>query len=45
MIVEEGPEQMGHGKGDMLPITVGKNVLLSGNPLLSSFKSAGAAGF
>ncbi len=36
---------MGHGKGDMLPIAVGKDVLLLGNPLLSGFKAASATGF
>lgn len=36
---------MGYGKGDILPIIAGKNVLLLDNPLLSGFKPAGTAGF
>lgn len=44
-VVEEGLQQMGHGEGDMLPVTVGQNMLLLCNPLLRGFMSAGAAAF
>lgn len=35
---------MGHGKGDMLPFTVGQDVLLLRDPLLGGLHAAGAAG-
>ncbi len=44
VVVEEGPQQVGHGEGDMLPVTVGKDVALLRYPLLRGFKIAGAAG-
>ena len=44
VIVKKGPEQVGHGKGDMLPVAVGKNVALLRHPLLRGFKTAGATG-
>ncbi|MMZ60933.1 hypothetical protein D3C81_1350770 [compost metagenome] len=40
VVVEERPEQVGHGKGDVLPVAVGKNVLLFGNSLLGGFHAA-----
>src|SRR5690606_434173 len=41
VVVEKGPEQVGHGKGDMLPVAVGKNVALLRHPLLRGFEAAG----
>lgn len=35
---------MGHGEGDVLPVAIGQDVLLLGNPLLGAFQSTGAAG-
>ena len=40
VVVEEGPQQMGHGEGDMLPVAVGQNMLLLCNPLLRGFMPA-----
>ncbi len=45
VVVEERPQQMRHGEGDMLPVAVGQGVLLFGNPLLSSLEAATATGF
>ncbi len=45
VVVKEGPQQVGHGKGDVLPVAVGKNVALLRDPLLRGFKTAGAARF
>lgn len=45
VIVEKRPQQMGHSKGDMLPVAVWQNVLLFGNPLLGSLEATAAAGF
>lgn len=45
VVVKEGPEQVGHGEGDMLPVAVRKYMALPGHPLLGGFKTAGAAGF
>lgn len=36
---------MGHGKGDVLPVTVGKDVALLRYPLLRGFEAAGTAAF
>jgi len=33
VVVKERPEQVRHGKGDVLPLAVGQNVLLLSNPL------------
>lgn len=44
VIVKERPEQVWHGKSDVLPFAVGQNVLLLSNPLLSGLHAAGAAG-
>lgn len=45
VVVEEGPQQVGHGEGDVLPVAVGKDVALLRHPLLRGFMSAGTAGF
>lgn len=45
VVVEEGPQQVGHREGDMLPVAVGKDMTLLRHPLLRSFEAAGAAGF
>lgn len=42
--IEERPPQVRHGEGDMLPVAVGQDVLLFGNPLLGTFETATAAG-
>jgi hypothetical protein len=34
VVVEERPQQVRHGEGDMLPVAVRQNVLLLCNPLL-----------
>ena len=44
VVAEERPEQVWHGKGDVLPFTVGQDVLLLSNPLLGGLHAAGAAG-
>lgn len=36
---------MRHGEGNVLPVAVGQDVLLFGNPLFGAFQSAAAAGF
>ncbi|BFF87214.1 hypothetical protein KP190043_p10870 (plasmid) [Klebsiella pneumoniae subsp. pneumoniae] len=36
---------MRHGEGDVLPVAVGQNVLLFGDPLLGALEAAAAAGF
>lgn len=40
VVVEKGPQKVGHGKGDVLPVAVGQDVLLFGNPLLGGFHAA-----
>ena len=45
VIVEKRPEHMGHGKGDVLPVAVGQDVLLCRNPLFGGLEAATAAGF
>lgn len=45
VVVEKGPQKVGHGKGDMLPVAVGQNVALLRHPLLCGFEAAGAASF
>lgn len=45
VVIEKGPQQVGHGKGDVLPVAVGQNMLLLCNPLLRGFMSAGTAAF
>lgn len=37
VVVEEGPQQEGHGKSDVLPVAVGKDVALLRHPLFSDF--------
>lgn len=44
VVVEKGPENVGHRKGNMLPVAVGEDVRLYGNPLLGRFHAAGATG-
>lgn len=44
VVVEKGPQQVRHGKGDMLPVAVGENMALLRHPLLCGFETAGAAG-
>lgn len=44
VVIEERPQQVRHGEGDMLPVAVGQDVLLLGNPLLGAFEAAAAAG-
>ena len=36
VVAEERPEQVWHGKGDVLPFAVGQDVLLLSNPLLTA---------
>ncbi len=45
VIIEERPEQVRHGEGDMLPVAVGQDVLLLGDPLLGALEAAATAGF
>ena len=45
VVIEKGPQQMGHGKRDVLPVAVGQDMRQLRNPLLGGFKSATAAGF
>ena len=45
VVIEERPQQVRHGEGDMLPVAVGQDVLLLGDPLLGSLEAAAAAGF
>lgn len=45
VIIEERPQQVRHGEGDMLPVAVRQNVLLPGDPLLGAFEAAATAGF
>lgn len=45
VVVEKRPQQVRHGEGDMLPVAVGQDVLLFGNPLLSGLEATTAAGF
>jgi len=45
VVVKKGPQQVGHGESDMLPVAVGKDVALLRYPLLGGFEAAGAAGF
>ncbi len=44
VVVEEGPQQMGQGESDVLPVAVGEDMALLRHPLLRGFKTAGAAG-
>ena len=45
IIGKNRPEFIGHGEGNMLPFTVGEDVLLLGNPLLRSLHATGTATF
>lgn len=40
VIAEEGPEEVRHSEGDVLPVAVGEDVLLLSNPLFGGFHSA-----
>ncbi len=44
VVAEERPGQVWHGKDDVLPFTVGQDVLLLSNSLLGGLHAAGAAG-
>ena len=44
VVVEERPQQVRHGKRDVLPVAVGQDVLLFGDPLLSGLEATAAAG-
>ena len=44
VVVEERPQQMRHGEGDVLPVAVGQDVLLLGDPLFGALEAAAAAG-
>jgi len=45
VVVEKGPQQMGHGEGDMLPVTAREDVALPRYPLLRGFETTEAAAF
>jgi len=45
IVIEERPQQVGHGEGDVLPVAVGQNVLLLCNPLLGALETTATAGF
>ncbi|CNI97391.1 Uncharacterised protein [Yersinia frederiksenii] len=45
VVIEERPQQVRHGKGDVLPVAVGQDVLLLSDPLLGTLEAAAAAGF
>ena len=44
VIAEKGPQQVWHGKGDVLPFAVGQDVLLLSDPLLGGLHAAGTTG-
>lgn len=44
VVIEERPQQVRHGEGDVLPVAVGQNVLLFGDPLLGGLEATTAAG-
>lgn len=44
VVIEEGPQQMGHGEGNVLPVAVGEDMALLRHPLFRGFEAAGAAG-
>lgn len=45
VVGKSGPEFIGHGEGNVLPFTVGENMLLLGNPLPCGFHATGTAAF
>ncbi len=45
VVVEERPQQVRHGKRDVLPVAVGQDVLLFGDPLFGGLEAAATAGF
>jgi len=44
VVVEKRPQQVRHGKRDVLPVAIGQDVLLLGNPLLGGLEAATATG-
>lgn len=44
VVVEEGPQQVGHREGDVLPVAVGEGMALLRYPLPGGLKATGAAG-
>lgn len=45
VIVKKGPQPVGHGKGNVLPVAVGEDVALLRHPLFRGFEDAGVADF
>lgn len=45
VVVEKRPQQVGHGKSDVLPVAVGEDMALLRHPQLRGFEAAGATGF
>lgn len=45
VVVVERPQQMRHGERDVLPVAIGQDMLLLGNPLLGGLEATAAAGF
>lgn len=45
VVVEERPQQVRHGKGDVLLVAIGQDMLLFGDPLLGVLEATTAAGF
>ncbi len=43
VVIAERPQQVWHGESDMLPVAVGQDVLLFGNPLFGVFVAVAAA--
>lgn len=44
VVIEERPQKVRHGEGDVLPVAVGQNVLLFGDPLLGGLEATTATG-
>ncbi len=44
VVVKKRPQEVRHGKGDVLPVAVGEDVALLRHPLFGGFEAAGAAG-
>ena len=44
VVVKKGPQEVRHGKRDVLPVAVGEDVALLRHPLFGGFEAAGAAG-
>lgn len=45
VVVEERPQQVRHGKRNVLPVAVGQDVLLLGDPLLGGLEATAATSF